>query len=235
MVGRVLGVLRPRPLEDELRAAGPAARAVRRVGGRLGAAETVTCSTSAELAPSPTHPRRATGILAFCTTTDHKRIGLAYMGTAFVFFLIGGAMAEVMRAQLAQPDQSLVSSDAYNQLFTMHGTIMLLLFVEPVRHRAGQLPRAAADRRLRRRLPPPQRPRLLADAVRRHRDDGRLPHRQRRRQVRLVRLLAAHERRAHARPRRRPLDRGHRPARRVGRDHRREPRGHRVHDAGARA
>ena len=82
-------------------------------------------------APEPAHPRRATGILAFCTTTDHKRIGIAYMVTAFAFFVIGGAMAEIIRAQLAQPEQDLVSEDTYNQLFTMHGTIMLLLFVSP--------------------------------------------------------------------------------------------------------
>jgi cytochrome c oxidase subunit 1 len=80
--------------------------------------------------PAP-HERRATGILAFCTTTDHKRIGIAYMVTAFIFFLIGGAMAEVIRAQLIQPEQDLISEDTYNQLFTMHGTIMLLLFVSP--------------------------------------------------------------------------------------------------------
>ena len=66
-----------------------------------------------------------------CTTTDHKRIGIAYMVTAFVFFLIGGAMAELIRAQLAQPEQDLVSEDTYNELFTMHGTIMLLLFLGP--------------------------------------------------------------------------------------------------------
>jgi cytochrome c oxidase subunit 1 len=81
--------------------------------------------------PEPAHPRRATGILAFCTTTDHKRIGIAYMVTAFAFFVIGGAMAEIIRAQLAQPEQDLISEDTYNQLFTMHGTIMLLLFVSP--------------------------------------------------------------------------------------------------------
>jgi cytochrome c oxidase subunit 1 len=81
--------------------------------------------------PEPTHPRRATGILAFCTTTDHKRIGVAYMVTAFAFFLIGGAMAEIIRAQLAQPELDVVSEDTFNQLFTMHGTIMLLLFVSP--------------------------------------------------------------------------------------------------------
>jgi cytochrome c oxidase subunit 1 len=83
------------------------------------------------LAEPPEHQRRATGILGWVTTTDHKRIGAAYMITAFVFFFIGGAMAELMRMQLAQPDQDIISTDRYNQLFTMHGTIMLLLFVSP--------------------------------------------------------------------------------------------------------
>src|SRR5204863_1679572 len=72
-----------------------------------------------------------TGILAWVTSTDHKRIGVAYMVTAFVFFFIGGAMAELMRLQLARPDQDIIGRDLYNQLFTMHGTIMLLLFVSP--------------------------------------------------------------------------------------------------------
>jgi cytochrome c oxidase subunit 1 len=81
--------------------------------------------------PEPPPQRRATGILGWITTADHKRIGLSYMVTAFVFFFIGGAMAELMRLQLARPDQDIVGEDLYNQLFTMHGTIMLLLFVSP--------------------------------------------------------------------------------------------------------
>jgi cytochrome c oxidase subunit 1 len=81
--------------------------------------------------PEPPPERRATGILGWITTADHKRIGISYMVTAFVFFFIGGAMAELMRLQLAQPNQDIVSEDLYNQLFTMHGTIMLLLFVSP--------------------------------------------------------------------------------------------------------
>jgi cytochrome c oxidase subunit I len=82
-------------------------------------------------AHEPEPHRRASGLLALCTTTDHKRIGIAYMVTAFVFFIIGGLMAEAMRVQLARPEQNLISEDRYNQLFTIHGTIMLLLFVSP--------------------------------------------------------------------------------------------------------
>ncbi len=82
-------------------------------------------------AGAPSTHRPARGVLAFVTTTDHKRIGIAYMVTAFCFFLIGGVMAEMMRVQLAQANQTVVGTDTYNQLFTMHGTIMMLLFVGP--------------------------------------------------------------------------------------------------------
>ena len=76
-------------------------------------------------------PRQPTGVLAWLTSTDHKRIGISYMVTAFAFFLVGGSLAMVMRAQLAQPEQELVGNDTYNQLFTMHGSIMLFLFIGP--------------------------------------------------------------------------------------------------------
>src|SRR3982750_2361994 len=65
-------------------------------------------------------------------TTDAKQIGLMYMTTAFVFFLIGGAMALIMRAELARPGMQILSPEQYNQLFTMHGTIMLLFFATPI-------------------------------------------------------------------------------------------------------
>ncbi len=73
----------------------------------------------------------ATGILAWLTTTDHKRIGISYMVTAFAFFLLAGALAMVMRAELAQPGLEVVEAGTYNQLFTMHGTIMMFLFIGP--------------------------------------------------------------------------------------------------------
>ncbi len=76
-------------------------------------------------------PRPATGLLAFLTTTDHKRIGIAYMVTAFAFFLLGGALAMVIRAELAEPGTQFVGEGRYNELFTMHGSIMLFLFLGP--------------------------------------------------------------------------------------------------------
>ena len=71
-------------------------------------------------------------VVRWVTTTDHKVIGQLYLITSFVFFLIGGLMAMVMRAELARPGNQIVSNEQYNQLFTMHGTIMLLLFATPL-------------------------------------------------------------------------------------------------------
>jgi cytochrome c oxidase subunit 1 len=72
-----------------------------------------------------------TGLLRWLTSTDHKTIGIAYMVTAFTFFLIGGVMALMLRAQLAQPEQTLLDNNTYNEMFTMHGSIMLFLFLGP--------------------------------------------------------------------------------------------------------
>ena len=79
-------------------------------------------------------PRRALGesIIKTLTTTDHKVIGKLYLVTSFCWFLLGGVMAMVMRSELAYPGQQVVSEQLYNQLFTMHGTIMLLLFATPL-------------------------------------------------------------------------------------------------------
>src|SRR5690349_14898445 len=66
------------------------------------------------------------------STTDHKVIGQLYLITSFIFFLIGGVLALVIRAELAEPGLQFVNEETYNQLFTMHGTIMLLLFATPL-------------------------------------------------------------------------------------------------------
>jgi cytochrome c oxidase subunit 1 len=76
-------------------------------------------------------PARAS-VLTWLATTDHKRIGLLYLVTAFAFFLVGGLFALVMRTELAAPGLQVVDEQAYNQLFTMHGTIMMLLFGTPM-------------------------------------------------------------------------------------------------------
>ncbi|PHQ51682.1 cytochrome c oxidase subunit I [Streptomyces cinnamoneus] len=71
-------------------------------------------------------------LLTYLTTTDHKTIGNMYLVTAFGFFLLGGLLAMVMRAELARPGLQIVSADQYNQLVTIHGTVMMLLFATPM-------------------------------------------------------------------------------------------------------
>ena len=83
----------------------------------------------AEEPPEPEH--RAQGLLAFVTSTDHKRIGISYMATAFAFYLLGGALAVVIRSELYEPGRQVVSQGRYNEMFTMHGSIMLFLFLGP--------------------------------------------------------------------------------------------------------
>jgi cytochrome c oxidase subunit 1 len=88
-------------------------------------------------APSYAPPRTRTaeskgGIWSWIATTDHKRIGVLYLFTALFFFIFGGLEAAVIRAQLAAPNQTLVSAELYNQLFTMHGTTMVFLAIMPL-------------------------------------------------------------------------------------------------------
>ncbi|MGI8425615.1 MAG: cytochrome c oxidase subunit I [Actinomycetota bacterium] len=77
-------------------------------------------------------PKAKTGIWSWVTTVDHKRIGLLYGYTAFLFFLLGGVEALLIRAQLATPEGKLVGADLYNQLFTAHGVTMIFLVVMPL-------------------------------------------------------------------------------------------------------
>jgi cytochrome c oxidase subunit I len=79
-------------------------------------------------------PARTKGqmVVRYITTTDHKVIGNLYLTTSFCFFLVGGVMALTMRAELARPGLQFVDDNFYNELFTMHGTIMLLLFATPL-------------------------------------------------------------------------------------------------------
>jgi cytochrome c oxidase subunit I+III len=72
------------------------------------------------------------GIVSFLTSVDHKRIGVRYLFTAFAFFIAAGLEALVMRAQLARPHEGLVSPETFDQLFSLHGTTMIFLFVTPM-------------------------------------------------------------------------------------------------------
>jgi cytochrome c oxidase subunit 1 len=71
-------------------------------------------------------------LLGMFRTTDHKTIGILYLTTSMGFFLIGGLLAMLIRGELAHPGMQFLSQEQYNQLFTMHGTIMLLLYATPV-------------------------------------------------------------------------------------------------------
>jgi len=74
----------------------------------------------------------APGLAGWLSTVDHKEIGKRYLVTAFLFLIIGGLEAAVMRAQLAQPNETLLTSEQYSQLFTMHGVTMIFLYALPV-------------------------------------------------------------------------------------------------------
>jgi cytochrome c oxidase subunit 1 len=83
---------------------------------------------------APAKPtRKGDTVVKWLTTTDHKTIGYLYLITSFIFFCIGGVLALVIRVELFTPGVDIVpSNEAYNQLFTMHGTIMLLMFATPL-------------------------------------------------------------------------------------------------------
>jgi cytochrome c oxidase subunit 1 len=73
------------------------------------------------------------GLYEWLTTTDHKKIGILYLVNSFVFFFIGGIFALLVRTELAQPGLQLLHDELlYNELFTMHGTVMIFLFIIPV-------------------------------------------------------------------------------------------------------
>jgi cytochrome c oxidase subunit 1 len=77
-------------------------------------------------------PAKGSYLLSMLKTTDPKQLGVMYMVTAFGFFLVGGIMALMMRTELARPGLQFLSQEQFNQLFTMHGTIMLLLYATPI-------------------------------------------------------------------------------------------------------
>ncbi len=77
-------------------------------------------------------PASQSGLWSWITTVDHKRIGVLYGVTAFIFLLLGGIEAGVIRLQLAVPDNTLIDPDTFNQMFTMHGTTMIFLVVMPL-------------------------------------------------------------------------------------------------------
>src|SRR5690606_33468125 len=104
---------------------------------RADTAMATTNTASAERTEPPARmirPRRPRGeaIVDWLTTTDHKRIGILYITSSFGFFLIGGLLAMAMRIELARPGLQLLTAEQYNQAFTLHGTIMMLMFATPL-------------------------------------------------------------------------------------------------------
>jgi cytochrome c oxidase subunit I len=84
--------------------------------------------------PAQAHPaaKPRPAVLDYLTTTDHKKIGVMYLWFAFGMFLIGGLLALVVRTDLAVPEGIFKDRDTYNQMFTLHGSIMLFLFIIPI-------------------------------------------------------------------------------------------------------
>jgi cytochrome c oxidase subunit 1 len=90
-----------------------------------------TDTVSVATVPAARVPR-LTGWVGALTSTDHKRIGLNYGIASLIFFLLGGLFALGLRTQLAQPNMQVLSDQSYNEMFTMHGSTMIFLFVTPM-------------------------------------------------------------------------------------------------------
>ena len=94
-------------------------------------------SSSAYVTPSTSfgvfkRPVESTGWRSWVFTVDHKKLGIMYGVVAMTFFVIGGVEALLIRLQLAAPNNKVLSAGAYNQMFTMHATTMVFLFVMPM-------------------------------------------------------------------------------------------------------
>ncbi|MCW3005448.1 MAG: ctaD, partial [Solirubrobacterales bacterium] len=98
------------------------------------AADTATTPSLAPVPQITAHSveRERSGVIDWLTTTDHKKIGILYLVTTFVFFLMGGVEALMIRLQLGTAENTLLTPETYNALFTMHGTTMIFLFVVPI-------------------------------------------------------------------------------------------------------
>ena len=91
----------------------------------------MTTSTSPEVVVRDIKPKRHSWI-DWITTTDHKKIGILYLFTTFIFFMVGGTEALLLRIQLGAADNTFLDPQTYNQIFTLHGTTMIFLFLVPV-------------------------------------------------------------------------------------------------------
>src|SRR5688572_13659664 len=115
----------------------PQACAARRTGGR-----DMTAIAPQPIISRPSPARvvvKGSRLSNILRTTDHKTIGLMYLVASFVFFIFGGLMAMLIRGELGRPGLQFLSPEQYNQLFTMHGTVMLLMFATPLFFAFGNL------------------------------------------------------------------------------------------------
>ena len=125
-------------------------------------------ATITEVLARPTYG--ASGIWSWITTVDHKRIGVMYGVTAFIFMLLSGIEAGVIRTQLATPDTDLIGPGRFNQMFTMHATVMIFMVIMPMGVAFFNFVVPSGHRRPRRGLPPAERAVVLDIPVRRHPD-----------------------------------------------------------------
>src|SRR5207244_11564259 len=99
-------------------------------GARRRSRDDGVCAPATAAAPGTR--TRLSGWVGAAISTDHKRIGLNVGLCSLGFFLLGGVFALLMRSQIAQPNEHFVSDNTYSQLFTMHGSTMIYLFVTPM-------------------------------------------------------------------------------------------------------
>src|SRR5262249_1262076 len=107
-------------------------------GNRSGNGEAMSTATIVKLPPQETASLPKTsylnseyGLKSWLLTGDHKRIAILYLISITFFFFIGGAMAGLIRLELLTPQSDLMATDTYNKVFTMHGIIMIFLFLVP--------------------------------------------------------------------------------------------------------
>src|SRR5512134_1409856 len=82
-------------------------------------------------APGENYLNSPKGLWSWLTTIDHKRIGIMYLWSVLFFFFVGGIMALLVRIELLTPKQTIMTAEQYNQVFTLHGAVMIFLFIIP--------------------------------------------------------------------------------------------------------
>jgi hypothetical protein len=129
-----------------------------------------SADVSAVAVPAMPEAAERHDLLSWLTTTDHKRIGILYLLTSLAYFGVSGILSLLIRTQLARPNNTFVNAHQYAQLFTLHGTAMIFLFVAPFAFGLGKFLDSAADRCGGHGLSAAQRDVVLAVPVRRSRD-----------------------------------------------------------------